>query len=328
MVRRFSFLTFFLFFVSCGSQVEVTQQATTQFFVQDFNPENLDILWVVDDRSPMYDAREKLTKEARKFFTRLDAIPGQYRMAFTSVDMEISHGELKPQGNPVILEKNRGSIDERSVMFSNLLFHKINLHTGGTNRGFESAITALKTAFRPRANVPFVIVFFSDSDDYSPLPSGVQDGADFYAKEFLKLVDNKKELLRVYSINYRRLEAGESGTENNRCATLYDADIDFPGFKDSFFALARRLSESENVTTDLCGSFSEKIDLSGLRLKNLPVRFKLNATPQKNSIRVAIVKGIESFEVPWTFDETSNEVVFQHAPPEGTTVQITYHKGN
>src|SRR4051794_12199552 len=95
-----------LMYVSCGSKEEFTQQATTQIFVQDYNPPYLDVLWMVDDRSPMSRAKSHLVSEASRFFQRLDAIPSDYQMAFVSADMDYARGRLKPQDNPIILKKN------------------------------------------------------------------------------------------------------------------------------------------------------------------------------------------------------------------------------
>jgi len=303
---------------ACSGRDEFTQGAITQTFIQDYNPEFLDVLWMIDDRTSVAfqsGVRARLVSEASKFFARLDkATTSDYRMAFVSHDLEYSQpGELKPRGNPVILIKNYGDVASRTQQFASIIGLPVNLFTGATNQGFESVRLALNRTFQPRAGVPLVIVFISDSDDASSPASG--DAVDFYANAYLSLKGNNRDQLRVYSVNY--VSGGE------RCAKADRPDIDRAGFQDRYFRLARNLG---GATADLCGSFADQIDLTGLRQKELPRRFKLDLPPRDGAVKVSVFSESQRYDdLKFTFDAATNEVVFEQAPPAGTSILVTYN---
>ncbi|MBI4404565.1 MAG: hypothetical protein HY537_10410 [Deltaproteobacteria bacterium] len=297
-----------LLLARCSNKEEFTAPSKTQFFTQDYRPEKLDILWVIDDRSPMFRVRDHLIAQATQFFKRLDSIPAYYRMAFITADMQFSKGALKPAGNPVILTKDLGSLDERAAQFSAVISQVIiNMSTGASDQGLAAAEAALKSSFVPQEDIPLVITFVSDSDDSSP------QALQYYESVFLEIKKGHKELVKIYSVNY-----AETGT---RCATEANADIDKGTFQDRYFQLAQNLG---GVTADLCEPFANKIDLNGLSFGSPKMRFKLDQKPNKNSIIVKVSIGDKAFETKWKFDEQTNEIVFEIAPPEGSTIEVNY----
>jgi hypothetical protein len=267
---------------------------------------------MVDDRSPMYDSRVNITKEARNFVARLDASATQYRMAMVSADMQYAKGALRPRGNPVILTKGLGTLDERTAAFASQLAQQINLQTSAFNRGMESALKALTTSFVPQVNVPLVVVFLSYSEDESTVPGG--DRVTYYKNALLSLKANKPEQLRVYSVNY---VAG-----GKRCAQEFGNPIDAAGYVPYYFNLATAAGGS---TADLCGTFSSSIDLSGLRLKALPKSFTLETVPTNpSSIQVTVSKDGQPLTVKWTYNAATNSIDFDQTPPEGAVIQVVF----
>ena len=315
---------------SCSQKESFLASGSSQFIVQDLNPPYLDILWVLDDRSPMTLVRDHLVSEASNFFVRLDSIPSNYQMGITTMDTLRNRGALRPAGT--ILTKKTGSLAERLNVFETLLSQIINLQTGAENTGMAATLLSLNNHFKPRAGVPLVLVFISDGDDFSNFSSVTsQDSVDFFAAQILSLKGGKEELVKAYSINYVPLTSSIS-TSDVRCATRNNADIDkagtgasradgSPWFQNRYFRLATKL---KGDTADLCSSFSSKIDLSGLRLKTLATRFKVEQNVSSASLlRVSVTsRAGESLSIPWTFDTATNEVVFRSAPPEGASIQI------
>ncbi|MFM8269619.1 MAG: hypothetical protein ACKN9V_05460, partial [Pseudomonadota bacterium] len=310
---------------SCAQKESFVTSGSSQFIVQDLNPPYLDILWVLDDRSPMNLVRDHLISEASNFFARLDSIPSNYQMGITTMDTLKNRGALRPAGT--ILTKKMGTLDQRLHVFENLLSQIINLQTGAENTGLAATLLSLNGQFKTRSGVPLVLVFISDGDDFSNFNSiTAQDPVDFFASQVLSLKGKKEELVKAYSINYVPLTSGVSASDV-RCATRNNADIDKAGtgalrseggpwFQDRYFRLARKL---KGDTADLCSSFSSKIDLSGLRLKALPTRFKVEGGVSNASLLRVVVtsKDGQSLNIPWSFDASTNEVVFSTAPPEG-----------
>jgi len=299
--------------------------------VQNYNPKYLDILWVVDDRSPMSDIKinlgtDHLVEEATKFFTTLDNITAKYRMAITTsnADSRFDVGSLMPKGQGVILSKNIGTLDERKSLFSSLISNVINLKTGAKSCGFTAALAALTGPFKPVKNVPLVIVFISDSDERSSVDG---DAVDYFASKFIELKDGRRDLIKIYSINYFPLN--NEVPENifkKRCATVTTADIDvYPNFQDRYFRMVDKFPFGGKA--DLCGNFADSIDLSGLSLRELTNRFKLSNKVNVDSLEVKITK--EGSQIPspaWKFDSNSNEIVFDVPPPEGSTIYVLYFR--
>lgn len=315
---------------ACSQKESFTTSGSSRYFVQDFNPPYLDILWVIDDRSPMNLVRDHMIEEAQKFFVRLDSIPDDYQMGITTMDTLKNRGALKPSGT--VLTKSVGTLSQRVSIFGNLLSQIINLQTGAENTGFQAVLLSLNQHFRPRPGVPLVLVFISDGDDFSNFRSVTQlDSVDYFANEVLALKNNQAELVRAFSINYIS-QSNSTNFADIRCATRNNADIDKEGtgairstgepwFQDRYFRLATRLNGD---TADLCSSFSENINLSGLRLKELTRRFRLDfQVSDLEKLRVIVLdKNQNNLNIPWSFDSATQEVVFETAPPEGSSIQI------
>lgn len=316
---------------ACTNDDGFTQAAQTEFFTQDYNPQFIDVLWMLDDRTSMSFSpylRDLLRNEASSFFARLDQTASiDYRMAFISADLQYSPpGELKPRYTPLeqkVLFKNLGTLSERVNRFASLLSSVVNLRTGGLNTGLEATRQALMTSFQPRPGVPLVLIFVTDSEDRSTLPAG-QDRVDYYSSEYLRLVGNQSDLLRVYSINY---------TKNGmRCATSSaNSDIDSndssrfedqADYKSVYFRLAEKVSGG---TGDLCQTWSSGLNLNGLTLKVLPKKFPLKGVPVTGTLIVTVFDKGQSYNIPYTYDAATNEIVFDTVPPQGTSIQVTYH---
>jgi hypothetical protein len=236
---------------------------------------------------------------------------------------------LKPAST--ILTKEVGTLEERVTFFGNLLSQVINLRTGAENTGLTATLLSLNNHFRPRAGVPLVLVFISDGDDFSTVTtSTLADSVDAFSAQVLSLKENKEELVKAYSINYKPLISGVS-IADQRCATRNNADIDkastgalrsdgTPWFQNRYFRVASKL---KGDTADLCGSFADTINLSGLRLKELPRRFKVEGTTDASKLRVSVYDRNQNLlNISWTYDLANQEVVFATAPPEGSTIQI------
>ncbi|MSP18807.1 MAG: hypothetical protein EXR74_04475 [Bdellovibrionales bacterium] len=311
----------------CAEKTRLLQQNSNLSFNQDFSPPLLDILWVLDDRSQFWNTpgKTKIIEEAKQFFTRLDSATTSYQMGFITGDMHIAQGRLQPLNSPIVLKKNMGTLGERVAFFSSLLTQvAFNSHTGGLNQSFETTTIALSNGFKPRANVPLVLVFLSDADDHSTVPTS-QSAVEYYANKFLAFKGNNPNLLRVYSINYERLTSAQVVDSNTRCITLYNAEVDslIPNFfQDRFFQLAHRLT---GETSNVCGSFSQSISLNGLRVSELSKRFKIEVPIQESTLRVTVsLNGQVLSSINWTYEVATNEVVFTEPPPEGSRIDINF----
>ncbi len=300
-----------LLLVSCRGKDSFTSPGKTESFLQGYNPEVIEVLWVVDTRSNMtFPAHfSNLVNEMTGFFSRLDSLASrQYRMGIVNVD---GSGAIQPANTP-LLTKNLGSLNARVSNFRSMFGgDKIHLGVSGNNFGFSSAANAVNSTLVPTAGVPLVVVFVSDGDDRS---SSAGDAVDTYANYLLAKKNNQSDMLRVYSINYM--------PSGSRCFTQGQADIDNGGTQ-TYHRLADRLGGSK---VDICSSWANTIDLSGLRLKTLPKTFTLSNAADPDSVKVTVLSSTGTYEnIPFTYDSVNKQVVFDTAPPEGSTILVTYH---
>jgi hypothetical protein len=313
----------------CGNKDSFVPSKTSESFVQDYNPHYVEVMWAIDDRSPMRNYHDELVGEAQNFFTRLDAslgVSGNYKMGITSMDGHYHEGALKPIGSPLLLRRGDGSLAERVSFFGNILFPLLNLATDAFNKGIEASVKALTDApFTTDSRLPLVLVYLSYSDDQSTTPDN-SEPVEYYAQKLLALKNGNPDLLRVYAANYMPIGAGVAPTAATRCALANgnQIDVDSANYQDRYFRLAHRLNGS---TADLCHSgFSDSFDLSGLQLKVLPNVFSLIGYPDVTTLSVTLLDGSGAVipGYPYTYDAAARQIVFTTTPPEGSTISVTY----
>ncbi len=322
-----------LFATACANKDSLIQTGYTDDYTQDLNPPYVDVLWMINDKSPMSSALPKLKPEATDFFKRLDAASQSYRMAFASADMEVHPAVLRPVDAPAVLTKestSNNSVDDRAAYFSSILGRYINLSTGAKELGLSSVKAILETKFVPRANVPLVVIFVSDSYDAESMTAGVNK-VDYYEAALLAMKGGNRKLIRVYSVNYKYMPSGQNN--ETRCATRYNADADVVGAVNAYHELAKRFAvdtaNPDQATGVLCQPFSSNIDITGLKMKDPAVRFALKKTPKLDTLKVSVFKRgtDELYDIKWSYDATTNEIVFVSAPPEGSNIRINYFPG-
>ncbi len=323
-----------LFAAACANEESLLQTGVSIDYTQDLNPPYVDVLWMINDKSPMSSALPKLRPEATAFFKRLDSAAQSYRMAFASADMEVNPAILRPVDAPAILTKESSSnntVEDRAAFFSSILGRYINLSTGAKELGLSSVKAILQTKFVPRANVPLVVIFVSDSFDEEvnfTNAAAVSNLVDSYEASLLAMKGGNRKMIRVYSINYKFMAAGQNN--DNRCATRFNVDADQAGAVNAYDELAKRFAvdtaNPEASTGTLCQAFSAGIDITGLKMKEPSKRFALESEPKLDTLKVSVFKANsnEIFDIKWNYDETTNEIVFDVAPPEGSNIRISY----
>lgn len=315
---------------SCGASETFTASSRTETFVQDYNPDYLEVLWMVDDRSPMRRYQSRLVAEAQTLFTRLEASVGplgQTKVGVTSTDGRVGKiGLMKPIGSPVLITTGMGDLAERVRVFGNILFPLINLQTDAVNSGIAASLKALSSApFSTDPRVPLVLVYLSYGDDDSEVPAGTADPVEHFAQGLLALKNGNQNLLRVYAANYLPLPAGTPPTAATRCAKDTDNEIDISPatYEDRYFRLARRLGGS---TADLCqAGFASSFDLGGVKLKTLPDFVTLQGRPRPETINVSFSSlGRQVSGPQWRYSEATRTITFSEVPPEGVSIIVTY----
>ncbi len=317
---------------ACSNSEGLVYSAASEAFVQEYNPHYLEVLWMIDDRSPMRNYRDALVSEASGFFSRIDGVlgaTGQYKMAITNADGRSGKlGLTVPAGN---LNRSTGTLNQRLDFFADLFYTSLNLYTGAVNQGIAGSLAALKSnAFGLDSRVPLVLIYLSYGDDKSDVPaSGASDPVEYFAKELLALKNNKADLLRVYAANYLPLAPGVAPSKATRCAleTNNEIDVSPSTYKDRYFKLAQRLG---GQTADLCtAGFQSQFNLNGLQLKTLPKTFALQGSPDPKTLKVAVtLNGEEVTGQTWSYDASSRTLTFDQTPPEGCLISVNYSVGS
>jgi hypothetical protein len=314
----------------CGASETFTASSRTETFVQDYNPDYLEVLWMVDDRSPMRRYQSRLASEAQTLFTRLEASVGplgQTKVGVTSTDGRVGKiGLMKPIGSPVLITTGMGTLAERVSVFGNILFPLINLQTDAVNSGIAASLKALTSApFSSDPRVPLVLVYLSYGDDDSEVPAGTLDPVEYFSQSLLALKNGNRDLLRVYAANYLPLPAGSAPTSATRCAKDTDNEIDISPatYEDRYFRLARRFS---GTSADLCqAGFASEFDLAGVKLKALPDFVTLQGRPRVDSLKVSFSSSGKAVSGPgWRYSEATRTINFSEVPPEGVSIIVTY----
>lgn len=301
--------------VSCSNNNKYSAVSQSESFTQNLNPPYLDILWVLDNRSEMYNARTNIIAQTQIFFERLDQSTSEYRMGLITTDMEFAKGQLQPLSAPMLLTKNVGTLSERLANFVSLISLPINVYTGGLDQGFLAAQTALQNYFIPRPEVPLVLVFISDSDDRS-IPITQTGDVSQFSSSFINIKNSNPNLVKIFAINYT--------STLDHCATDYNADITQSWFRNRYFRMADFF---QGQTADLCSSsFGSDIPLQGLTLGKLATSFTLSGTPNPSTISVSVYSNSNTplTNLPWTYNSANDSIDFTTAPPSGSTIVVNY----
>lgn len=316
--------------LGCQNQENFQHTASSEVFVQEFNPNHLEILWVIDDRSPMRNYRDELIAEAKDLFERLDTALGefgQYRMAITNTDARVGKkGKLFPKDAPVVLTRGMGTLQQRLDFFGGIFPEMLNLQTDSINRGFEASIAALTQApFSSDPRIPLVLIYLSYGDDDSALPSAQTDVIEAYAQQLLALKNGDAGKVRVYAANYLPLGPGVPPSAATRCALQNGNEIDVSPatYEDRYFRLAQRMGGD---SVDLCAAgFAQALNLTGIQLLTLPKRFALMGFPDPTKIQVTITKnGSIVTGFTWHYEIATREIVFDDTPPQGSRITVIY----
>ncbi len=315
----------FLLIVSCSNKDDFAQNPTTDYFVQNSNPNYLDVLWMIDDRSDLSyyaSTRNQVLSQAQTFFTRLDQTANiNYRMGIVDGNAG-SNGALLPIPNGQILTKGLGTVTQRVDAFTSIIGQIINLDTSATMSGLENALSALTSTFVPRTGVPLVLVFISDTQDHSVVPAGASttDPVTYYSNAYLQAVGGNQSMLQVFNVNY-------VPGETSFCATSQQNDDNPSNYENNFWQVATALG---GQSVDLCGAWGSTISLQGLAQGTLNTTFQLSANPNLNKITITIFDASgNSYPVPtYTINSTTDLLTFSTPPAANTTIEVQYFPAN
>ena len=301
-------------------------------FVQSYSEHKYDFLFVFDTSGSFKDRRDYVKDNMQTFLNVLNSRKAiDYQIAVTTVDMFGGVGPVLPDSKGVrghLVASNSGikvvkSTDVNAALtFAGIMENIEQSDTAFWEQGLEAAYQAVfqHGAEFSRTGVPLIIVFMSDSDDWSCKEEcwGVQPENNThwishplsrYTDYFQSVKNNENSEVMTFPI---------VGLASAAC------EVEFAGSR--YVALQQAmggLSSSGSVcNANLAASFNGVAQVIADR-GNI---FKLSKVSTGTSFSIYVDQELISFAPEnYIFDEASNSIVFTGlAPAKGAVIEVIY----
>jgi hypothetical protein len=273
-------------------------------------PDNIDVLWVIDNSGSMYQERDRVMAEIETFFQWFIDLDLDYHMGVVTTDIVNPLYGGKLVGAPTFVTPE--TPDPQGTLARNI-------DVGHVEMGDEAGLEAVRLALTEpvlsghnegfyREDARLAVIFLSDEPDYSPWEVATYDG-------FLEDLKEERDDIFIAAIVGDR----EDGC-SNRCGSE-EASADAG---DRYLDLAEAYEgfEESICTCDLAPAM-ERI---GFESTFYVRSFLLRDTPGIPSMIKVWVDGI--LAGGWSYDPGQNAVLFDSAPPLGSEVIVRYPVDN
>lgn len=266
-------------------------------FIQD-GTVDVDILFVIDNSGSMGGNQTNLTNNFDAFMSAFNAAGVSYQIALITTDSPDFVGSIitNTTADPVgEFNLQVDSIGTRGSAMEAGLWHAYESTTTG------DASSGSPTGFF-REHSRLVVVYVSDEPDHSTYRSATMTPADYSAS--LLSLKSSSSLVVAHAI---------SGDYPSGCSTNGGAQ-----FGDGYYDVVNDLS---GTFMSICASdWSATMDTLA-RESLAQLAFALSDTPIEDTIQV-FIDSVESTD--WSYESSSNTVIFTVSPPDGSSIDITY----
>mgnify|MGYP003663375504 CR=1 FL=1 len=259
---------------------------------------DVDILFVIDNSGSMGGNQTNLQNNFDAFMNAFNAAGVSYQIALITTDSATFVGDVitNATADPVIeFNLQVDSIGTRGSAMEAGLWHAYESTTTG------DASSGSSTGFF-REDSRLVVVYVSDEPDHSTYRSATMTPADYSAS--LLSLKSSSSLVVAHAI---------SGDYPSGCSTNGGAQ-----FGDGYY----------DVVNDLGGTFMSicaadwSTTMDTLARESLAqLAFALSDTPIEDTIEVTIDGAVS---VDWTYETSSNTIIFTVSPPDGSSIDINY----
>ncbi len=293
-----------------------TKSDQTDNFIQSKNPK-IDILFVVDDSCSMSDNQSDLGRNFKSFIQLAKTFKVDFQIGVVTTDTGGSNpfgGQNKPgelRGSPKIMTNNTPNLET-------IFQQNVNVGTRGSAKeaGLEGARLALShPLITTGANKGFLrkdaslsVIAISDEPDQSPQP------VQFYINFF----KNIKGVRNIDLFRFSAVVGYDPKTKQNKCTK--------PGGRGGASSSGRYVAVAKatrGVGASICTDWANTLRQLGALSFGLRSQFFLSRPADPKSIKVKI-NGKSVPSTDWTYDATSNSVVFKKPPAAGTTTSVNY----
>ena len=333
LVQFFLLLSIALLNTHCNSKEQVySNLLRSDVFVQDYSERKYDFLFVFDTSGSFKPRRDYVKNNIQTFISTLNSRKAvDYQIAVTTVDVFGGFNPPLPdsrgvRGNLVAsnsgLKVVSGNSMDPSADFSSIMQNIEESNTSFWEQGLEAAYQAIfqhKLEFS-RAGVPLVIVFMSDSDDWS-----CKDQC--WGEQPETNTNWIAHPLTRYSDYFKTVKANESseilvfpivGIPGGKCEVEF-AGSRYISIQESLGGLSSSLSVCD---ADLPASFNGIAQLVADR----GAVFKLSTLASGANFSVVV----NDEEVPFApenyiYDSASNSIIFTGlSPKKGSIIEVMY----
>lgn len=170
LIKNFAFLVTVLMTANCKeSTTFYANTLRSDVFVQQYEENRYDFLWVFDNSGSMKARRDFVKDNLQSFLNILNSRKAiDYQMAITTTDMFTDAGNLiqSPGGLKVIKSSSSNPVGDFAAVINNVQDHTT---TSFWEQGLESSRAAYLNhgAEFSRDGVPLVVVYLTDTNDWS-----------------------------------------------------------------------------------------------------------------------------------------------------------------
>jgi len=330
----------FIFFVSVACLMTQCTSKDTMYsnllrsdvFTQSYAENKYDFLFVFDTSGSFKDRRDYVKNNMQIFLNTLNSRKAaDYQIAVTTLDMFGGMNPVLPdsqgvRGNLVISSSGvkvvKSSSANPAADFAGIMDSLTESDTSFWEQGLESVYQVVfqHGAEFSRTGVPLVIIFMTDSDDWScqgncwgTAPENNTNWSEFplsrYSDYFRNVKKNENSEVIAFPI---------VGLPSSSCS------IEFPGSR--YIALGQALgglsSNASVCSTDISNSFNNVAQIISDRGNVFKLTQLASGTGFSISVdKVSIPYSPENF----IYDEPSNSVIFTGSvPKKGSVVEISY----
>lgn len=274
----------------------------TDTFIQD-GTVDVDILFVIDNSGSMGSNQTNMQNNFDAFMNAFNAAGVSYQIALITTDDSSFVGSIitNSTADPVTEFNNQvDSIGTRGSAYEKGLWYAYESTTTG------DASPGSSTGFF-RSHARLVVVYVSDEGDYSHQTHGGGGSTTMMPTDYvssLRSLKSSTDLVIAHAI---------AGDYPSGCTTNGGAQ-----FGDGYYDV---VSDLGGTFMSICASdWSTTMDTLA-RESLAQLGFALSDTPIEETIEVS-VDGVISTD--WSYDSSTNSVIFTTAPADGSTVNIDY----
>lgn len=327
--HTFTVLAILLPFLSTGCVNEeqfYTNVLRSDVFVQLYDDEAYDFLWVFDNSGSMQPRRDFVKDNLQSFLSTLSSRKAiDFQMAAVTTDYFTHQGALVKGAGGIEVVKSTESANPVSD-FASIINNVTDSPTSFWEQGLESAYQAVKKhgSEFSREGVPLVIIFLTDEEDYSCKdncfgvePENNEDWiawpVERYHDYFIQFKQSQDSLTHVFPI---------VGLPTGDCTVASDGDR-YREIQEYIEDEADGLGVSGSICAgDLADSYAKIAEI----IANRGVRFPLGAESSGSGIKVFVDQQlIPASPENYIYDAEDNSVVFTGAiPKRGSVIEVTY----